>query len=254
MCWRVFYWWAVSPGPRAMRTEIQLAHSSIVGQWQWGLPYLLALEIISFVLTKTTAQCGRTWAPRNRRNHSTVGILPRFMYCRVNDCLIYFFFPSCSFLKDYGPQSLFQSDFCFFILFLSSFPSCFLNLDYVKVGVRAYGLLHVLPCYQQAEVPFFFLWNGNPGRAEAHVLSASDMWNYMSVSTNLQGNSQLWTFSETSGVWGMEVGKRTQLKEKRGMSGVKKEIQLKCVCREGVCKSDVQNLVEADSNFQIPGG
>lgn len=140
-----------------MCTEIQLAHSSTVGQWQWGLPYLLALEIISFVLTKTTAQCGRTWAPRNRRNHSTVGILPRFMYCRVNDCLIYFFFPSCSFLKDYGPQSLFQSDFCFFILFLSSFPSCFLNLDYVKVGVRAYGLLHVLPCYQQAEVPFFFL-------------------------------------------------------------------------------------------------
>lgn len=106
--------------------------------------------------TKTTAQCGRTWAPRNRRSNSTVGILPRFMYCRVNDYLIPFFFSSCSFLKDYGPQSLFQSDFFFFdsLLFLS--PSCSSNLDYVRVGVRAYGLLHVLPCYQQAEVPFFF--------------------------------------------------------------------------------------------------
>lgn len=241
MCWRVFYWWAVSPGPRARRTEIQLAHSSTVGQWQWGLPHLFALENISLVLTKTTAQCGRTRAPRNRRSHSIVGLLPRFMYCRVNDYLIYFFFFSCSFLKDYGPQSLFQSVSFFFSFGFSSFslsPSCSSNLDYVRVGGTC---LWSPPCpavLPASWVSMAFLWNGNPGRAEANVLSASDMWNYMSVSTNLQGNSQLWIFSETSGVWGMEVGKRTQLKEKIGMSGVKKEIQLKCVCREG-CANQV---------------
>lgn len=117
-----------------MRTEIQLARSSTVGQWQWGLPHLLALKNINFVLTKTTAQCGRTQAPRNRRSHSTVGILPRFMYWRVNDYLIPFFFSSCSFLKDYGPQSLFQSDFFFLTLFFSSFSKLLLKSGLCESG------------------------------------------------------------------------------------------------------------------------
>lgn len=122
MCWQVFYWWAVSPGPRAMHTEIPLAYSSTVGQWQCGLPHLLALEIISFVpllkdsfvLTKTTAQHGRTQAPRNQRSHTTVGILPRFVYCRVNDYLIYCFFSVAPSWRITGLNHYFSQTFFFF--------------------------------------------------------------------------------------------------------------------------------------------